>query len=488
MTAPPRYPTPVPSAIAPLAVLPVFLDLRGRRAVVAGGTPAAAWKAELLLAAGATVTVAASALSPEMAAVARAAAPGTLVHRPEPLSPTLVDGAAIVVIDAADDAEAGAAAALCRAAGVPCNVIDRPAFGTIQFGSIVNRSPVVIGISTAGVAPVLAQAVRQRMEAVLPAGLAAWAKLAARLRSRVARLIPSGAPRRRFWTGFAHRAFDGMPATAFDADAAISAATAGRPGGGHVTLVGAGPGDAGHLTLRAVQALQSADAILFDDLVTPEVLELARREARRIAVGKRGGRASCRQDDINALLVALAAEGKHVVRLKSGDAMVFGRGGEEIAAVEAAGFRVDVVPGITAASALAGRLGLSLTHRDCARSVRFVTGHAATGGLPEDLDWRGLADSDTTLVVYMAGATAAQFARRLIVHRLDAATPVVVAAGISRPGERIATLSLGDLAHACPAPSGDPVVIGIGRAFAPALGRMADLPPSAPDLAPALQA
>ena len=487
MTAPPRHPAPAPAAIAPLAVLPVFLDLRGRGAVVAGGSPAAAWKAELLLAAGASVTVAAPALSPEMAAVAGSAA-GSFVHRAEPLSATLVDGAAIVVVDAADDAEAGAAATLCRVAGVPCNVIDRPAFGTIQFGTIVNRSPVVIGISTAGVAPVLGQAVRQRIEAVLPAGLAAWARLAATLRSRVAGLIPSGAARRRFWTGFARRAFDGTPATAFEAEAALSAAIAGRRGEGRVTLVGAGPGDAGHLTLRAVQALQSADVILFDDLVTAEVLELARREATRIAVGKRGGRASCRQDDINALLVALAADGKHVVRLKSGDAMVFGRGGEEIAAIEAAGFRVDVVPGITAASALAGRLGLSLTHRDCARSVRFVTGHAAKGGLPEDLDWRGLADADTTLVVYMAGATAARLARRLIDHGLDAATPAVVATGISRPGERIATLALGDLAHGCPASDGDPVLIGIGRAFAPALGRIAELPPSAPDLAPILQA
>ena len=487
MTATPRQPTPAPAAIAPIAVLPVFLDLRGRRAVVASGSPAAAWKAELLLAAGASVTVAAAALSPEIAVAGSAA--GSLVHRAEPLSPGLVDGAAIVVIDAADDDEAGASAALCRAAGVPCNVIDRPAFGTFQFGTIVNRSPVVIGISTAGVAPVLAQAVRQRIEAILPAGLAAWARLAARLRSRVAALLPSGAARRRFWTGFAARAFDGTPATAFEADAALSAAVAGRRGEGRVTLVGAGPGDAGHLTLRAVQALQCADVILFDDLVTPAVLELARREATRIAVGKRGGRASCRQDDINALLVALAAEGKHVVRLKSGDAMVFGRGGEEIAAVEAAGFRVDVVPGITAASALAGRLGVSLTHRDCARSVRFVTGHAARGGLPEDLDWRGLADAGTTLVVYMAGATAAGFARRLIDHGLDAATPVVVAAAISRPGERITPLALGDLARRCPASDGDPVLVGIGRAFAPAPGRIvADPPPSTPDRAPVLQA
>ena len=175
---------------------------------------------------------------------------------------------------------------------------------------------------------------------------------------------------------------------------------------GRVTLVGAGPGDADLLTLKAVRALQSADIILFDDLVSDGVLELARREAKRMMVGKRGSRDSCSQDDINALMLKLARQGKHVVRLKCGDPMIFGRAGEEIAMLTAARHNGNVVPGITAASAMAARLGLSLTHRDHAQSVRFVTGHARSGALPDNLDWSGLADAQTTLIFYMAGNTA----------------------------------------------------------------------------------
>jgi uroporphyrin-III C-methyltransferase/precorrin-2 dehydrogenase/sirohydrochlorin ferrochelatase len=219
------------------------------------------------------------------------------------------------------------------------------------------------------------------------------------------------------------------------------------------------------LTLRAVQALQAADVILFDDLVTPAVLDLAGRAARRISVGKRGGGGSCRQDDINALMVAFAHSGKHVVRLKSGDPMLFGRAGEELAALEAAGVPFDVVPGITAASALASRLCLSLTHRDFAQSVRLVTGHSRDGGLPEGLDWHGLADPRTTLLVYMAGHTGPAFARRLISHGLGPATPVVVAESIAQHDERITALVLHELASGGPAIGRGPVLIGIGHAF-----------------------
>jgi uroporphyrin-III C-methyltransferase/precorrin-2 dehydrogenase/sirohydrochlorin ferrochelatase len=211
-------------------------------------------------------------------------------------------------------------------------------------------------------------------------------------------------------------------------------------------LVGAGPGDAELLTLKAVRVLQSADVILFDDLVSDEVLELARREAKRLMVGKRGGRESCAQTDINALMVKLAGQGKHVVRLKSGDPMVFGRAGEEIAEVAAAGIRVEVVPGITSASAMAALLGTSLTHRDFAHSVRFVTGHAKTGRLPEDLDWRGLADAETTLVFYMAGRTAGAIADRLMAEGMAGDTPVVAVASVSRPDMQVRRMRLDGLA------------------------------------------
>ena len=288
MSAAPRIPTEVPAAIAPLAVLPVFFNLTGRRAVVVGGSAAAAWKAELIAAAGAAVEIFADLHSPEMIAVA-ARASGKMSFAGKSSDVALAN-AALVVADAEHEAEAARIHALCRAAGVPCNVIDRPAFCDFQFGTIVNRSPVVIGISTGGVAPVLGQGIRQRIEAVLPAGLAGWARLAGAVRDRVGRLLSPGGERRRFWEALTTDALSGAPAQDFDVEAAISIATTARSREGRVTLVGAGPGDAGLLTLRAVQALQSADVILFDDLITSDVLELARREATRIAVGKRGGR------------------------------------------------------------------------------------------------------------------------------------------------------------------------------------------------------
>ena len=235
---------------------------------------------------------------------------------------------------------------------------------------------------------------------------------------------------------------------------------------GRVTLVGAGPGDAELLTLKALRVLQSADVILFDALVSDDVLDLARKTAKKMLVGKRGGRPSCRQEDINALMIKLAAQGKHVVRLKSGDPGIFGRGGEEIAQLKQAGIAVDIVPGVTSASAMAARLGLSLTHRDNAHSVRFITGHSRHGGLPENLDWPGLADAATTLVIYMGGRTAQAFAARLICAQLPDATPVVAVSCVSRANETIWSGTLSELAAGgLTADLDQPVIIGIGAVF-----------------------
>jgi uroporphyrin-III C-methyltransferase/precorrin-2 dehydrogenase/sirohydrochlorin ferrochelatase len=235
---------------------------------------------------------------------------------------------------------------------------------------------------------------------------------------------------------------------------------------GRVTLVGAGPGDAELLTLKAIKALQSADVILFDDLVSEDVLDIARREAKRMLVGKRGYRESCKQDDINALMIKLARQGKHVIRLKSGDPMIFGRAGEEIGELDAAGIPVDVVPGITAGAAMAAALGISLTHRAHARSVRFVTGHARSGGLPKGLDWRGLADAETTVVVYMGGRTAQDFAARLISNGRSSDVPAVAMSEVSRSGERRWHGTLGALASTgLPEHLASPVVVAIGDVF-----------------------
>lgn len=243
---------------------------------------------------------------------------------------------------------------------------------------------------------------------------------------------------------------------------------------GHVTFVGAGPGEAELLTLKAVRALQRADVILFDDLVSDEVMELARREARRILVGKRAGRPSCAQHEINALMVRLALKGWQVVRLKSGDPMIFGRAGEEIAALEARGIGYTVVPGITAGLAMAAALGVSLTHRDCARSVRFVTGHSRAGGLPGDLDWRALADPTATTLFYMGGRTAAQIAARLREAGLPADTPVAIGAAIGQSAQQLLVTDLAGLAQSLtPALLQGPVLIGVGEVFRPR-SRMAD--------------
>ncbi|MEO3435129.1 uroporphyrinogen-III C-methyltransferase [Inquilinus sp. CAU 1745] len=235
--------------------------------------------------------------------------------------------------------------------------------------------------------------------------------------------------------------------------------------GGRVILVGAGPGDPDLLTLKAVKAMRAADIILHDDLVSPEVLDMAGPTPRRVPVGKRGGRPGCPQQEINALMVTLALSGKRIVRLKSGDPMIFGRAGEEIACLVAAGIAVEIVPGITSALAMASALGLSLTHRDRAQSVRFVTGHARTGGLPEDLDWRSVADPGTTTIFYMGGRYAARIARRLIDEGLPPGTPVAAMASVSRADETAWRGCLvGLAAEGLPLPAGAPVLMAIGGA------------------------
>ncbi len=462
-----------PARMEALAKLPVFWALENKRCVIVGGSDAAAWKAELLASCGAHVEVFADTLSETFEALlARlpAHASAQLVHRPEPWKEQALAGANLAIGDFEDLGEAADFFTAARSAGVPVNVIDKPAYCQFQFGSIVNRSPAIVAISTDGAAPILAQAIRRRIETLLPRSLKAWAALAQSLRERVNRRLEPGPQRRAFWEKFVDRAFaradapDKATVVELFREAEAPSATIER---GRVTLVGAGPGDAELLTLKAMRALQAADVILFDDLVSDDVLELARREAKRMLVGKRGGRESCRQEDINAMMVKLAKAGKRVVRLKSGDPMVFGRAGEEIAHLKRAGIPVDVIPGITAASAMASRLGLSLTHRDHAQSVRFTTGHSRHGGLPANIDWRSLADRHTTNVFYMGGRTAVSIAARLMEEGLPAATPAAIVSDVARAGERrwVGTLStvadgIAEIGYS------NPVIIAVGQVFA----------------------
>ena len=449
-----------------LARLPVFFALNGRRAVVAGGSAAAAWKIELLSAAGAHVDVYAPEPSDEVVTSAQAA---DVTLRRRTIAEEDFAGAAIAVGAYDDEREAQAFAVRARAASVPVNLVDRPGLSDFSFGTIVNRSPLVVGISTDGGAPVFAQAIRAKIEAMIPLGFARWADAARGWRAAVKSSGLSFAGRRRFWQLFAGRAVanaDQIPATA-DFDALIAAAR--REGAsvdhGSVTLVGAGPGDPELLTLRAVRALQSADVILFDGLVSPGVLDFARREARKMLVGKAGYGPSCKQDEINRLMITLAKSGKRVVRLKGGDPMIFGRGGEELAACRAAGLAVDVVPGITAAQGAASRLGVALTHRSAARRLQYLTGHGADGKLPRDIDWTSVADPAATTIVYMPARTLAELAAAGIASGLDPDTPAVAMVKATRPGEAVVAAPIRDLpARLSELPPG-PVLVMIGKVF-----------------------
>jgi uroporphyrin-III C-methyltransferase/precorrin-2 dehydrogenase/sirohydrochlorin ferrochelatase len=304
--------------------------------------------------------------------------------------------------------------------------------------------------------------------------------MAQHIREHVNGSLAPGNARRNFWERFVDRAFTESADNQMQDKLLSDIGGAGKlaPGRyGKVTLVGAGPGDAELLTLKAVRALQAADVILFDDLVSNEVLELARREAKRMLVGKRGCRTSCKQEDINTMMINFAKAGKRVVRLKSGDPMIFGRAGEEIAALEAQDIPVEVVPGITAASAMASRLGISLTHRDHAQSVRFVTGHSRQGSLPENLDWKALASPAVTTVFYMGGRTAPDIKSRLIEQGMSDCTPIVIMSAISRAGERRWCGRLNDLdAGIIEIGIDEPVLIGIGDAFTRALCRRGEQP------------
>ena len=451
-----------------LARLPVFLALERKRAVIAGGSAAAAWKAELLAAAGAQVEVYATETSDELLQVAAHPPRGSVTSNRRGWTGDDLSGAAVAIGAFEDDTAAGEFAAAARVAGVPVNVIDKPAFCDFAFGAIVNRSPLVIGISTDGAAPVFAQAIRAKLEAFLPNGFSAWAAAAARWRSALKTSGLSFAGRRKFWQLFTAHAvtnptnepgqhdFDRFIAEVKSFGSAVE--------NGSVTLVGAGPGDPELLTLRAVRALQSADVILFDDLVSRDVLDFARREARKMLVGKTGFGPSCKQEDINALMVSLAKQGKRVVRLKGGDPLIFGRAAEEIDACEAANIAFDVVPGITAAQGAAAKLGIPLTDRKHARRLQYVTGHARDGRLPADLDWQSLADAATTTAIYMPVRTLAALVEKATAEGLDPRTPALAIARATRPDQAVVSASIAELpSRLAQADLPGPVLVMIGH-------------------------
>lgn len=465
-----------------LATLPLFHKLEGRKVVLAGAGDGALWKAELLAATGADLVILAGNSGELFGPLAADPPAGTVAVLERRWQADDLTDAALAVGEIETDEEARAFASAARQAGVPVNVVDKPDFCDFAFGSVVNRSPLVVAISTDGASPVFGQTIRAKIEALLPARLKAWAQAAKDWRPAVqARELPFGL-RRAFWERFTDRAMAGPERAPGDGDeselfAALNRLEQAHDGTGRVTLVGAGPGDPELLTLKAIRALQSADIILYDDLVSTGVLEFARREAKRMLVGKTGYGPSVKQSDINALIVSLANQGKHVVRLKGGDPGIFGRAGEEIEACEMAGIPVALVPGISAAQGAAASLGLSLTHRDHARRLQFVTGHARTGELPDDLDWRAMADPHVTTVVYMARATLAGFRDRALAAGLDPQTPAIAVLSATQPDEQrlratIASLPerLGEL------PAKGPLLVLIGHAMGADAAGVVELP------------
>ncbi len=450
-----------------LSCLPVFLTLSGKRVVLAGSSEALAWKAELCSAAGAKVSVFSP--SPSFRLLDLAARPSAVNLILREIERDDFAGAALAIAEAGSEAEAAKIRSAARASGAPLNIIDKPDWSDFQFGSIVNRSPLVIGISTSGGAPVLAQALRASLEARIPRGLKLWAEKAKEWRSRLKALAPPQA-RRRFWELFARAALTGQAAPQEgDFSELLAGAQASPRQAAPVALVGAGPGDPELLTLKALRVLQAADAVLYDDLAAPAAVELARREALKIPVGKRGYRPSCRQEHIISLMVSLASQGKRVVRLKGGDPMIFGRANEEIAALRTAGVEVEVVPGVTAALGAAAGLQVSLTERQKARRVQFVTAHAHDGKLPEDFDWHSLCDPRASTAVYMGAWTLPELSQRLLANGMDPETPAVLVEKATLPEERRISGTIGDLpAKAAEADLAGPCVILIGAVFADA--------------------
>lgn len=445
-----------PERIAPLVTLPVFHKLGGRRVVLVGASDGARWKAELLAATGAEVFAVVGAADTEDldALAANIAGRGEEgfgridIIRREWRAEDL-EGAALAIADIEDEAEARRFVAAARKAGIPVNVIDNPPFCDFQFGAIVNRSPLVVSISTDGAAPVFGQAIRAKIEAILPRGFAAWAKAARDWRPAVQAEKPVYALRRRFWERFTALALAAPEHPPSEADrttlmAAFSEDKAG-PSTGFVSLVGAGPGDPDLLTLKAVRALQAADIILYDDLVSPAVLEMARREAERVVVGKTGYGPSCKQSDINELLAKLGREGRRVVRLKGGDPLIFGRATEELVACRAAGIPYEIVPGISAAQGAASTLGLSLTERKQARRLQFLTGHGEDGKLPVDIEWKAIADPLATTVLYMPKGTLGAFVARAIDAGINPDTPAAAIVHATRADQHVTYATLRDL-------------------------------------------
>ncbi len=409
-----------------LRYFPIFFDLDGRDVLIVGGGEKALQKLRLLAKTTARLRIVASDVSADIAA----AAVSTLVIERHDFTEADLDGAALVFA-ASDDPELDArVAAAARARGLPINVVDGPSQSNFIMPAIVDRDPIVVAIGTEGAAPILAREIKAKIESWLPAHFGQVAQRAQSLRHRVQEAIADPVVRRRTWEALLQGVWRKAVLTG-DNDAAdrefdrqLASGGVQQQPVGSVALIGCGPGEPDLITLKAQQHLQSADVLVVDRLVNPAILEYARRDAIRIDVGKEPEGNSAQQDDINRLLVREALKGHRVARLKGGDAFVFGRAAEEMAAVRAAGIPVEVVPGITAAHACAASVGLPVTLRTKVRQFAVVTGASADG--PLELDWAALAQPGQAFAIYMGVRTSQHFRDKLLAAGAVPETPVVI--------------------------------------------------------------
>ncbi|WP_295385654.1 siroheme synthase CysG [uncultured Thiodictyon sp.] len=444
--------------------LPIFQSVTGKPCLVVGGGATAQRKLGSLLRAGAAVTLVAPSLTEDLA---RLAAAGEFTHLARPFAPADIAGMRLAIAATDDRAVNGQIAALATAQDILVNVVDDPDACTFLLPSVIDRDPVVIAVSTGRSSPALARLLRTRLESMIPAGYGRLGDLCAHYRDRVKARYSNPDDRRRFWDRVlagpaAERIFAGQMDAAQAAMERELAPGALERNLGEVYLVGAGPGDPDLLTFRALRLMQQADVVVYDRLVAEPILNMTRRDARRIYVGKERAHHSMRQEEINVLLADLAREGHRVLRLKGGDPFIFGRGGEEIDTLAAQGIPFQVVPGITAASGCAAYAGIPLTHRDCAQSVTFVTGHLKDGTI--DLNWPQLAYPGQTLVFYMGLGGLPIIVEQLIKHGVSPALPIALVQQGTTHHQRVYVGTLASIVEAVAAdPPKPPTLIIVGE-------------------------
>ena len=428
---------------------PVFFDLAGQKVLIVGGGEVALRKVSLLERTGALISLVAPDIAPELK---ERAAAGKLQLAVREFAPEDLDGVRLVIVATSRRAVNRWIANLSESRNIPVNVVDDREASRFIVPAIIDRDPVLVAVSTGGTSPVLARRLREKLEAFIPTRIGELASWLRALRASTRKKLRDTDERRRFFEAVvdgpaARRFIEGDSQGAHRIAQQLLATTSTAPrAAGEVTLVGAGPGDPELLTLKALRALQDADVILHDRLVPAEVLDLARRDAARICVGKAAGNIGSTQDEINALLIEHANLGKRVVRLKGGDPFVFGRGGEELQALAAAKINFSVVPGITAATGCAAYAGIPLTHRDYAQSVTFVTGHTQDEG--KEPDWRALATPGTTAVFYMGLARLDHIVERLLEHGAPAIRPAGIIAQGTTANQRVITATLATIRSA----------------------------------------